>query len=367
MSTFRSNSLIALLALATTAHAQSPVPLVTTYGRTVAFLDGTFSDLDPGKPQALYPCGDRLAFVTDAGDLKMFSDGTITTLQDGAPVQVETSRHMLAWQTGPALRIPTASGAETICRNVDRFTVSDSLITFHDSQQQTLSVYWNGRVMPIADVLTNSEDITWKSGANTLLLYDQGRQQVLLFYRGQLTKLCDGDDATRSVPGGDVVAYMDQYEDIFHVFDKGDVYDVDPFAPASFQVGNGLVAYVTSSGAFRCFKDQRVWDIADFAPDQYWVKDSALVFTEQGRFKTFVNGAVETIETVMPDHWEVSGKTIAYLDINGVLMLYRDGVRTKVSSESGVKSFDLYPGAVSYVSNSGTSKVWWHGKLYEHY
>jgi hypothetical protein len=207
----------------------------------------------------------------------------------------------------------------------------------------------------------------WKSGPNTLLLYDLGRQQVLLFYRGQVTRLCDGDDTSRSAPGGDVVAYMDQYDDTFHVFDKGQVFDVDPFAPASFKVGDGLVAYVTSNGAFRCFKDGRVWDIADFAPDQYWVRDSALVFTEQGRFKTFVDGAVETVQSVVPDHWEVSGNTIAYLDLNGVLMLYRKGERTKVSTEAGVKSFNLYPGAVSYVSNSGTGKVWWRGRLYEHY
>ena len=55
------------------------------------------------------------------------------------------------------------------------------------------------------------------------------------------------------------------------------------------------------------------------------------------------------------------------MDLNGFLMLYRDGVRTKVSTEAAVRSFNLYPGAVSYVSNSGTSKVWWRGKLYEHY
>ena len=153
----------------------------------------------------------------------------------------------------------------------------------------------------------------------------------------------------------------------FHVFDKGQVFDVEPFAPSSFKVGNGLVAYTTNTGAFRCFTGGRVWDISDFSPDNFWVRDSMLVYTEQGRFKTFANGALETIEQVVPEHWDVSGSTIAYLDLNGVLRLYRNGVRTKVSPESGVKSFDLYPGAVSYVSNSGSGKVWWNGKLYDHY
>jgi hypothetical protein len=367
MACSRTCAFVALLGIVHPAHAQSPVPIITSYGRAVVFQDGVFLDLDPRKPQALFPCGDRLAFLTDAGDLKLFADGAITKLQNGEPVEVETSRHMLAWKTGPSLRIPKGDGAETLCPNVGRFTVSDSLIAYHDQLQQNLMVYWKGRKMPVADVLMSSEDVVWKSGPNTLLLYDLGRQRVLLFYRGQVSVLCDGDDTSRSEPGGDMVAYMDQYDDTFHIFDKGQVFDVDPFAPSSFKVGDGLVAYVTSAGAFRCFKDGRVWDIADFAPDDYWVRDSVLVFTEQGRFKTFAKGAVETIEQVVPEHWDVSGSAIAYLDVNGVLRLYRDGERIKVSSESGVKDFGLYPGAVSYVSNSGSSKVWWNGKLYEHY
>lgn len=63
--------------------------------------------------------------------------------------------------------------------------MSDSIIAYHDLMQQNLMARWNGKDMPIADVLMTSEDVVWKAGSNTLLLYDRGGRRVLLFYRGR--------------------------------------------------------------------------------------------------------------------------------------------------------------------------------------
>lgn len=361
--------LFACLALSalTGAHAQSVVPVITSYGRLVAFQKGVFQEVAARRPQALHPSGKRLAFVTDAGELKLFVDGRVSTLQAGEPVQVAASNHLLAWKSGPSLRIPGAAGGKTLCPSVGRFTVSDSIIAFHDQMQQTLSAYWKGRTVPIADVLMSSESVVWKSGSNTLLLYDLGQRRVLLFYRGRTSVLCRGDNPARSEPGGDMVAFMDEFDDTFRVFDRGDEYEVEPFAPASFQVGNGLVAYVNSAGAFKCFQGGRVWDIADFAPDEYTVRDSVVVFRERDLFKIFSGGVVQMLERTMPAQWKVSGGLVAWTDVSGVVKLYHNGEKTVISKESGVDRFDLYPDAVSYRSNSGSTKVWWAGKLYDHY
>ena len=350
-----------------TAQSASPVPLITSFDHLVVFQGGTFKDIEARKPRAIFQGGDKLAYLTDAGDLKLFQDGKVTTLQNGAPVEVVVSKHLLAWKTGPALRIPGDGGGKTLCRSVGRFTVNDSIIAFHDQMQQTLSVFWKGRDMPVADVLMSSDDVVWKGGSNTLLLYDLGHRQVLLFYRGRTSVLCNGTDPSRSEPGGDMVAYMDEYDDTFHVFDKGQVYDVEPFAPASFQVGDGLVAFVSSTGNFRCFQGGRLWDIAGYEPDEYWVRDSVVVFRERNDFKVFSGGAVETLERTMPAQWAVAGNMVAWLNVNGALQLFHAGQRTTVSKEAGLDHFDLYPGAVAFPSRSGASKVWWNGKLYEHY
>lgn len=348
-------------------QAQTPVPLLTAYGHLVVFEHGAFRELEARTPQAVYHGGDKLAYIADAGDLKLYSNGKVTVLERGEPVEVSTSRHMLAWKSGPALRIPTSEGATTLSRSVGRFTVNDSIIAFHDVMQQELLVRWNGRTIPVADVLMTSEDVVWKSGSNTLLLYDQGHRRVLLFYRGHVSVLCNGTDPSRSVPGGDLVAFMGEYDDTFRVFERGNEYDLEAFAPASFQVGEGLVAFVNATGSFRCFQAGRVWDIMDFAPEEYWVRDSVVVFRDQGMFKVFSGGAVEIMERYVPARWAAVGGMVAWLDDRGMLKLFQAGRRITVSKEAGITQFDIFPGAVTYRSNSGDTKVWWNGKLYTHY
>ncbi|MFT3885933.1 MAG: hypothetical protein QM724_11035 [Flavobacteriales bacterium] len=53
-------------------HAQSPVPILMADGmHFVVFQDGVFQDLEARKPQQVFQNGDRLAYISDAGDLKL--------------------------------------------------------------------------------------------------------------------------------------------------------------------------------------------------------------------------------------------------------------------------------------------------------
>lgn len=355
-------SLFALL-----VHAQSPVPITTSTDHFLAFRNGAFEELDARKPQAVFQNGERMAYITDAGDLKLYDDGKVTDLQRGETVDFKGSKYQMAWKVGPSLRVPKDNGSESLCRGTGEFTVTDSLVVYHDQLNQTLVVYWRNRLITVADVLMVGDGAQWSAGSNTVLFFDRGAQRVLLFYRGATSVLCNGSDVARVAPGGDVVAYMDDRDETFRVFDKGEIRDIEPFAPISFRTGNGLAAYVSNGGAFRCYRNGSVYNLLDFAPTDYWVQDSVLLFVDQGMLKTFSNNAVDIVERFIPEQWAVCGDMIAYLDLNRSVRVYRNGVRTQVSKEAGVKHFDLYPGALTYRSNSGISKVWWKGKVYEHY
>ena len=50
-----------------------------------------------------------------------------------------------------------------------------------------------------------------------------------------------------------------------------------------------------------------MWDLMDFAPDEYWVRDSVVVFRDGSLFKVFAGGAVETLERTMPAQWTAEG------------------------------------------------------------
>ncbi|MFT3885932.1 MAG: hypothetical protein QM724_11030 [Flavobacteriales bacterium] len=288
-------------------------------------------------------------------------------LQRGETVDLQSSRHELAWKVGPSLRVPQGDGAVTLCRGTGLFKVTDSLVVYYDGMQRRLNAYRQGQVVPIVDALMVDDVSQLNVGVNLVSLFDPLGRRLLMFYNGNTSVVVQGVSEAPVASGCDVLAYVDERDGSFHVMDKGERQDVEAFAPNSFKAGNGLVAYVTNTGAFRCYRGGNVYPLGDFEPSAYWVQDSVLLFVDQGLLKTFANDRIEVVERYVPEQWSVCGNTFAYLDTNRQLRTYRLGVRTVVSKEAGIQQFDQYPGVLAYRSNSGVTKVWWRGKLYERY
>ncbi len=347
--------------------AQVAVPFTTASGHFGVFRDGRFEELEQRKPQVVFPNGPRVAYITEQGELRGWDEGQLMNYQRGEPVSVKTSRGMLAWKQGERLLFAGVAGPKTICHDAGEFTVQDSLVAYHNEIEKTLCVYWRGQVIPLADVLMASEAPQWQAGSNTLTWYNRDTRQVLLFYRGGTEVLCENVDYARVSAGGDVVAYMDDSDDTFRVFDHGERIDLEQFAPIDFRAGLGIVGYTSATAALRCYADHKVYSLAEFMPTAYYVQDSVITWVENGQWKTLNAGKVETLERFVPENWQVSGATIAYQDLNRELRMYHRGKRTVITKEAGVKSFELHGDAVVWQSNSGTVKVWWKGKVYERY
>jgi hypothetical protein len=245
--------------------------------------------------------------------------------------------------------------------------VQDSLVAYHDELGRTLSVYWRGQMIPLADVLMASEAPQWNAGANTLTFYNRDTRQVLLFYRGGTEILCESADYARVSCGGDVVAYMDDTDDLFKVFDHGERIELEPFAPIDFRAGQGIVGYTSATAALRCYMDHQVYSLSEYMPTAYYVQDSLITWVETGVWKTFNAGKVDVIERFVPESWQVQGAKVVYQDLNRELRMYHRGKRTVITKEAGVRNFQLHGDAVVWESNSGTVKVWWKGKVYERY
>ncbi len=347
--------------------AQIAVPYTTQSGHFGVFREGRFEELEQRKPQTVFSNGPRLAYITEQGELRGWDDGQLASYQRGEPVAVKTSRGLLAWKQGERLLLAGVAGPKTLCHDAGEFTVNDSLVAFHDEMGRTLSVHWRGETFPLADVLMASEAPQWQAGANTLTFYNRDTRQVLLFYHGAMQTLCEGADYARVSCGGDVVAYMDDTDDTFRVFDHGERIDLEQFAPVDFRAGLGVVGYTSATAALRLYTGHKVYSLAEVMPTAYYVQDSVITWVEDGQWKTFNAGKVEVLERFVPENWQVSGAAIAYQDLNRELRMYHRGRRTVITKEAGVKSFQLHGDAVVWQSNSGTVKVWWEGKVYERY
>lgn len=363
----RSLFLIGTLFMALGTSAQSMVPYTTQAGRFGVFHEGTFDELETRAPKSVYPNGDRLFYVSQEGDLRAFMDGHALAIQRGEPSEIQTSRGQFAWKQGEALWVVRDGRPETICEDVGAFSVQDSMVVFHNEIDRTLNVYWRGRSFPIADLLLVDDAPQWKAGPNTMVFYDRARHKIILFYRGEMIDLCYGADYAWVVASADMAAFMDDEDNVFRVFNRGDRVDLEDLRPVNFSAGAGIVGYVSGTGKFRCYDGRNVITLSSDAPTRYDVQDSVITWVEDGQWKTLNAGKADVIERYVPENWQVSGAFIAYQDLNRELRIYHQGQRINVTREAGIKRFDLHGDAVVWQSNSGTTKVWWKGKVFERY
>ena len=353
--------------LGTAIMAQGLAPFTTQLDRLYAFDKGVFHELSSRKPSMVRNIGGRLLYLTEAGDLVLYEEGRMQTIERGTRPNVIASDGMAAFYIGNTLKVIGTNGAKAVAYNCTDFNVQDSLIAFHDNAQHILGIYWKKQVLTVADVLSDSDRPQWLAGPNTFLFYDHDRRTIYLTYRGETFELCRSTDFARVSAGGDIVAYVSGDDQTFHVYDHGQDNMVHDFAPRNFQAGDGLVGFIDVNGALKCYNNSMVYDVSDFAPDQYWVQDSLLLFVEQGMLKVFRGDRIEIIERFVPEKWQVFGGLLVYLDLNRTVRSWQAGKRTQLSKEASIASFELHRDVVLWRSNSGSVKVWWQGKTYEHY
>ncbi|MCB0791621.1 MAG: hypothetical protein H6595_11415 [Flavobacteriales bacterium] len=359
--------ILGLLVLTSGLNAQDIVPFTTYNDRFYVFDQGSFTELEPRRPRSVVVSGDRLAYVTDGGDLKMYSDGRVDLLERGRATEVRGSDHLIAFRIGDLLKVALPGRPKVLSYNCTDYEVQDSLIVYHDEQEHMLDIFWNGQIVPVANILLDSGRPQWSAGANTAVFFDHDARTVYLFYRGSTHVLFDGADAARVACGGDIVGYVDERDQLLRVFDHGVDYDLEPFPPKDMQAGDGLLAYTSVSGALKCYVDGNIHTVAEFAPTTYTVKDSLLAFVDQGMLKVFDRGEVTIVERFVPEQWSIRGGMLAYLDLNRHVRLYHHGARIEVSREAGVEEFRSQRNAIYYRSNTGAARVWWKGRSYEHF
>lgn len=340
------------------------VPYHTADGRFGVFQEGRFTELEPASPAAVHPAEDRLVYMTPAGELRGYVNGHAVTLEKPGDIVLRVEGPNIAWKQGAALRVLREEGPLTICAQVGEFTVSDSLVVYHNLLDKTLCMYWRGRSVVLADVVQAMEAPQWKTGSNMVVFYIREQRKVMLAYRGDVVPLCTGADYALAVPGGDLVAYMDDNDDIFRFFERGKRKDMEDLRPVSFVTGLGCAAWVSGTGRFRAYADGTKVELAKTAPSSYEVRDSVITWLEGGLWKTLADGRVETIERYVPEKWQVDGARIAYQDLNRELRMYHKGERIVLTTEPGIRAFTLVGDAVAWNTTDGAVKVWWRGKVW---
>lgn len=348
----------ALVLLSGSVGAQAPVPFVSGEERFIILADGRFEKLEPRPPGWVHAMQGQVAYRDHAGQLKLFiEEGRRLHLLDRGGSVPQGTRHRLAWLSADTLKTIREGRAHAIATNVVDFGVSDSLIVVHDTLHDELRVIWRGLHHPVASIEQGSERPQWLLGSNLLVLFNKEARRLSLFQGGRLRVLSDSTDSGIAVAGGDVVGWWDGQARVFKALFHGKEHELSDLRPASAKAGDGLIAYIDGNGRLKCFDRGVLHRVTDDPPTEYWVRDSLLIYLDDGRLMLFRDGETVAVEGYVPEQWEVEGALLAYLDLNRELHGIRNGARFRFGSEAAIRRFDLFGDRVVYRSPLGMTVV----------
>ena len=347
-------------------HAQS-VAAFTDYANKFRVFDaGTFMQMDYMPPSKYVVGGNYVAFISYGNMLKFYYQQKVYELNEGAFVSnMHASNCLFAYRMDKQLNAVYNGKPYTLTTWCDDFRMSDSIIVYRDGMQQLFYIFYKGEKIPMEDIFTIDRDL-FKGMAigKNMIIYVNSSKQLKIFYRGEFIDINIYSPEMTFASGLDIAAGTNSQNQRFLCIENGTIYDLEDFIPESYQVGDGLVAYVSNDNALKVFYDGKRKLLNNYAPLKYTVTDSIVAWVDdQNFFKVFYNGEIYTLENYDPGNYAISLGSVAYIDQQRRLKLFRSG-ETKIITIEPIKDFALTGNVLKYVIGLDESKFYYEGQTY---
>jgi hypothetical protein len=307
--------------------------------------------------------GTCVLYADNRNHLKMYFDGEITTLEINKVSRFEALDYLSVYSLGGIVKIVENGKVTTISTYSMQYLAEDSLVAFYDSRQQVLAVYYQGAVRVLEDGLAGKPYSNFRAGDNLVSWISTRTNELKLFYQGESIAIEPFLSGGSYKAGRDILAFINQADQKFKVFDKGEVFEVEEFPPQAWVVGDELVTYLDNTGSFKVFKDGVVTELSAFRPDFYKVVNQMVVFGEQGYFKVWYDGNIYTLENFIPSLWKAQWNTIVYKDLSNTIKVFNRG-ETRVLTYDLVQDVELYRDLVLVNKGMNNYNIYYKGKKY---
>jgi hypothetical protein len=307
--------------------------------------------------------GQCLLYTDSRSRLKMYYKGATSILEVNNPSNFEALDYLSVYSIGNIVRIIENGRIATISTNSVLYDAEDSLVTFYDVSQSMLAVYYKGEIHMLEDGLLGKPINMFKSGDNLVAYISSRTRDFKVFYHGQTSVIEPFLSGGTFQTGRDIIAYVNLADMKFRMFYKGEIIMAEEFPPLSWQVGDGIAAYVDNTGSFKVFSDGEVIQIASFKPDFYKVQNRMVIYGEKGYFKVWYDNRVYTLETIIPGKWKADWNTIVYVDVNRNVKIFSKG-ESRVLTYDLAEGIDLYRDVVVVNKGMNNHNVYYGGKKY---
>jgi hypothetical protein len=258
------------------------------------FHDGVKIQLDHRKVESYKVGYTSVAYINNQNELWVYQNKIQTKIIDWVKNYTITDNLMVFGDNG-FLNVYENETARLLCSRTGLHGIGDSVVAFHDIQNNSFEVYYNQKTIQLETDLLNGIE-SFKVGEN-LVAYINPQNYFLAFYHGEIIQLMYTDDPIKFEVGLNTIAYINPAIESFHVVYYGEEKELEEYPPLSFKCGDNMVAYVTMEGEFfQYYKGNKV-EVSSFAPDTYAVTDNMLVYEILGRLYAFYEGQSYQITT----------------------------------------------------------------------
>ncbi len=314
-------------------------------------------------PLKSYGAGNNsFVYEDNSGGLKIYHNHFLHSATNFVSGYTVTD-NIISFYMNTQLKIFDEGNFKTLCASAEKYWASDDVVVWFNDMQNMLMCYYDKETYTLDDVLSSGEAGEVFIGENIVAFVDVN-SWVNIFYKGETNQMIYRENLGSINLGRDIIAFVDESTGIFQVFYHGEYIELEDFAPASFLCGDDMVAYVDNSSYLKVFENFNTRTISFDSPDFYEVADGIMIFGVQNYFKAYVDGKVYTLESFIPEKYEINNKSVAYIDQMGNLK-YFDGTKTETISYEKVDSFELTGDAVRYTFGVKSENIYYKGKTYK--
>lgn len=229
---------------------------------------------------------------------------------------------------------------------VREFETGDNVVAYYDFRNN-LMVHDGANPEMLANVETEYTVsdflVTWKI-ATTLNLWDNGEKRTLTFQVGEYA-------VTDSL-----VVFQDFRYNTLSVYYNGEVHElitssVDLHMPEF--IGENIVAFRDNGDFYKVFWRGKIFELGVWHEPYIFSGGTDMVaFNDpmHGSFAIFENGHFLDVESFQMGRYKVGNGFVVYENLNGDLMMYREGKITQLSN-FGASSWDVRDNVVYWLEN----------------
>lgn len=281
----------------------------------VIFDEGDFTTVEVQPPLEVKVSSSYVAYISNNQDFKVYDDGEVITLEKNRISRFDCTDDLIVYRLADQVYIYRDGEKRLISVTAPNYSVNDSLVAFYDGYNRQLIAYLNGRLVGLADGILNDPIQQFKTGSDIVAFVESATQDFKVYWDHSFFTLSRFVQQVNFKAGAGTVAYIDPLTNEFKVFYEGYTEILEPFPPQSYQVGNGIVAYVTDNGTFKVFEQGDQLELQSFAPEQYKVREDIVVFASLDEiFHVHWHGETYELAGFIPSEYHVGDGMVVFIN-----------------------------------------------------